>query len=122
MARTSDKLMLAVGSVSLHMGLSMGLLEGPHNMVNGLPTAIDPRDHDESCNAFPAIALQSPLPYCIGHTGPSLFQCGRGLHRHEGPLGAGSLCPCTQLTLVALHSSWLRFVHSCFLQLVKKRR
>lgn len=33
-------LVLAVGSVPLLMGLSVGLLECPHNVVNGFPRAI----------------------------------------------------------------------------------
>lgn len=75
------QLVLAVGSVPLLMGLSVGLRECPHNVVNGFPRAIDPRDHNGSCNAFPDLAQESPQPYCIGHTEPSLNECGRGLYK-----------------------------------------
>lgn len=73
------------------MGLSMGLFQCPHNMAAGVPRASDPRDPGGSCNAFPDIAQEPPLPCCIGHTGPPLIHCGRGLHKARGTPGSCSL-------------------------------
>lgn len=82
------KLVLAVNSVLLHMGLSMGLLEWLHNTVAGVPRVSDPRDRDKSSNGFPDLAQESPPPYCISHTGPSLIQRGRGRRKLRGTPGS----------------------------------
>lgn len=77
-------LVRAVDSVLLHMVPSRGLLEWLHNPVTGIPRASDPGDHDKSSNGFPDLAQESPPPYCISHTGPSLIHCGRGLRKLSG--------------------------------------
>lgn len=88
LTQVACKLVLAVDSVLLHMGPSVGLLEWLHNMVTGIPRASDPGDHDKSSSGFPDLARESLPPYCISHTGPSLIRCGRGLRKLSGTPGS----------------------------------
>lgn len=83
-------------SVSLHVGLSMGLLECPHVLVNFFSSRkSDPTDHGRSCNAFYDFCRSHVFSlYSVGCTGPGLIHCWRVLREQELPgviLGAGNI-------------------------------